>query len=122
MNINKSSGQVEIVSPYGRVYLYTHLTAHTLVSEVHDALSQRRRWNDADYLTKMIFCRMIPLECWQEETGFGIGTQLYADVNLLVTVDTTKEIVTIQSAEDKFDKIVLSFEDFVQSFPNQAML
>jgi hypothetical protein len=122
MDINKSSGQVEIVSPYGRIYLYTHKTAHTLVSEVHDAMQQRKRWDDPDYLSKMIFCRMMPLECWQEETGFGIGTQLYADVNLLITVDTVKQQISIQSAEDKFDKIQLSFEDFVGSYTDHANL
>ena len=122
MEINKQSGQVEIVSPYGRVYLYTHDTAHTLVSEVHDALSQRKRWDDPDYLTKMIFCRMLPLECWLEEKGFGIGTQMYADINLLVTVDTVKQVISMQSATDKFDKIELSFDDFVDSYPNHASL
>lgn len=122
MEINKQSGQVEIVSPYGRVYLYTHDTAHTLVSEVHDALSQRKRWDDPDYLTKMIFCRMLPLECWLEDKGFGIGTQMYADINLLVTVDTVKQVISMQSATDKFDKIELSFDDFVDSYPNHANL
>lgn len=122
MEINKQSGQVEIVSPYGRVYLYTHDTAHTLVSEVHDALSQRKRWDDPDYLTKMIFCRMLPLECWLEDKGFGIGTQMYVDINLLVTVDTVKQVISMQSATDKFDKIELSFDDFVDSYPNHASL
>jgi len=122
MEINKQSGQVEIVSPYGRVYLYTHDTAHTLVSEVHDALSQRKRWDDPDYLTKMIFCRMLPLECWLEDKGFGIGTQMYADINLLVTVNTVKQVISMQSATDKFDKIELSFDDFVDSYPNHASL
>jgi hypothetical protein len=122
MEINKQSGQVEIVSPYGRVYLYTHDTAHTLVSEVHDALSQRKRWDDPDYLTKMIFCRMLPLECWLEDKGFGIGTQMYADINLLVTVDTVKQVISMQSVTDKFDKIELSFDDFVDSYPNHANL
>lgn len=122
MEINKQSGQVEIVSPYGRVYLYTHDTAHTLVSEVHDALSQRKRWDDPDYLTKMIFCRMLPLECWLEDKGFGIGTQMYADINLLITVDTVKQVISMQSVTDKFDKIQLSFDDFVDSYPNHASL
>lgn len=122
MQINKSSGQVEIVGPYGRVYLYTHNTAHTLVSEVFEALSQRKRWNDADYLSKMVFCRMIPLECWKQDTGYGIGTQLYADVNLLITLDTVKQNITIQSATDMYDKFHMSFDDFVNSYVSSADL
>jgi hypothetical protein len=122
MQINKSSGQVEIIGPDGRVYLYTHRTAHTLVSEVYDALSQQKRWDDPDYLSKMVFCRMIPLECWKEETGFGIGTQLYADVNLLVTLDTVKQTITIQSASNLHDKFHMSFSEFIDSYVNNAAL
>jgi hypothetical protein len=122
MQINKSSGQVEIIGPDGRVYLYTHHTAHTLVSEVYDALSQQKRWDDPDYLSKMVFCRMIPLECWKEETGFGIGTQLYADVNLLVTLDTVKQTITIQSASNLHDKFHMSFSEFIDSYVNNAAL
>jgi hypothetical protein len=122
MQINKSSGQVEIIGPDGRVYLYTYHTAHTLVSEVYDALSQQKRWDDPDYLSKMVFCRMIPLECWKEETGFGIGTQLYADVNLLVTLDTVKQTITIQSASNLHDKFHMSFSEFIDSYVNNAAL
>lgn len=120
MHINVDSGQVEVISPDGRVYLYTHHSASSLVRDVFNALSERKRWDDADYLTKMVFCRMIPMECWMDETGYGIGTQLYADVNLLITLDTVKQIITIQSAIDKHYKYCLSFEEFVTSYLEQA--
>jgi hypothetical protein len=122
MEINKSSGQVEIIGPYGRLYLYTHNTAHTLVSEVYEAMSQKKRWDDPDYLSKMIFCRMMPLECWMEEVGYGIGTQLYADINLLVTVDTVNQTITIQSATNLYDKFHMSFNEFINSYLNNAEL
>lgn len=116
------SGQVEVISPYGRVYLYTHDGAASLVNDVHGALSQRQRWDDADYLSKMVFCRMVPMECWKTETGFGIGTQLYADINLLVTLNTVKQTITIQSIEDKYDKYHMSFEEFVTSYIANAKI
>lgn len=120
MQINEQSGQVEIISPYGRVYLYTHLTASALVNDVHEALSLRKRWDDADYLSKIVFCRMVPMECWQNETGYGIGTTMYADVNLLITLDTVKQVITIQSATDKHFKYCMSFEEFVTTFLRNA--
>ena len=122
MDINMNSGQVEILSPYGKVYLYTHDTADTLVSTVHEALALRKRWDDADYLAKMIFCRMITPEHMTDDKGFGIGTQLYADTNLLITLDTMAQVITIQAANVLQDKYSMTFEDFVTSFWKNASI
>jgi hypothetical protein len=120
MNINKDSGQVEIVGPYGRVYLYTHSGAGSLVNDIHSVLSMRQRWDDPDYLAKMVFCKMVPVECWNTDLGFGIGTQLYADVNLLITLDTVNQKILLQSATDKHYKLQNSFKDFVINFLSRA--
>jgi len=120
MNINKDSGQVEIVGPYGRVYLYTHSGAGSLVNDIHSVLSMRQRWDDPDYLAKMVFCKMVPVECWNTDLGFGIGTQLYADVNLLITLDTINQKILLQSATDKHYKLQNSFKDFVVNFLSRA--
>jgi hypothetical protein len=120
MNINKDSGQVEIVGPYGRVYLYTHSGAGSLVNDIHSVLSMRQRWDDPDYLAKMVFCKMVPVECWNTDLGFGIGTQLYADVNLLITLDTINQKILLQSATDKHYKLQNSFKDFVINFLSRA--
>jgi hypothetical protein len=122
MQINKNSGQVVIIGPYGSVYLYTHDTANTLVSDVYDALKEGKRWDDPDYLSKMIFCRMLPLECWLDDKGFGIGTQLYNDVNLLVSVNIMQQSVTIHSMDDKHSKLIFSFQEFIDSYANSALL
>jgi hypothetical protein len=122
MTVNKNSGQVIIIGPYGSVYLYTHDTANTLVKDVYDALQVGKRWDDPDYLSKMIFCRMLPLECWLEDKGFGIGTQMYNDVNLLISVNTVQQIITIHSMEDKYNKIMLTFQEFIDSYANNASL
>lgn len=122
MIVNKNSGQVIIIGPYGSVFLYTHDTADTLVKDVHDALKVGTRWNDPDYLSKMIFCRMLPIECWLEDKGFGIGTQMYNDVNLLISVNTINQTITIHSMEDKYNKTLLTFQEFVDSYANNASL
>lgn len=122
INIIKDSGQVEIIGPYGRVYLYTHDGASSLVNDVHNTLSMRQRWDDADYLTKMVFCRMVPMECRNTDRGHGIGTQLYADVNLLITLDTTTQVIMLQSATDMHYKFKMSFEEFVLEFYKKAQM
>ena len=122
MEMNENSGQVEVVSPYGRIYLYTHDHAARLTNDVYSALAARLRWDDADYLAKIIFCHMVPIECWQEDKGYGIGTQMYADINLLISVDTVKQQVTITSAKDKNFKYQASFKEFVEEYTKGAEL
>lgn len=122
MEINPDSGQVEVISPYGRIYLYTHDHAARLTNDVYSALVGGQRWDDADYLAKIIFCHMVPIECWQDDKGYGIGTQLYADVNLLITVDTVKQMVSITSATDKTFFYRASFKDFIEEYTKGAQL
>ena len=70
MKVVEDSGQIEVISPFGRVYLYTHEQADVLVQQVHDVLSQKTRWDDPDYLSRMLFCNMIPKENWHGEKGY----------------------------------------------------
>jgi hypothetical protein len=122
MELNMNSGQVEVISPYGRIYLYTHDHAARLTNDVYTALAARQRWDDADYLAKIIFCHMVPLECWEQDRGYGIGTQLYVDVNLLISVDTVKQEVTITSAKDKTFFYRSSFKSFIEEYTKGAQL
>lgn len=118
--INMNSGQVEVVGPFGRVYLYTHEYAKQLVGLVHEVLSKNVRWNDPDYLSRMIFCTMVPSNEVNDEDGFGIGTQLYVDINLLITIDTNKLTIEISSYGSGVDNVRMSIEDFVQNFYKTA--
>jgi hypothetical protein len=124
MEINFNTGQIEIVGPYGRVYLYSHNTANELVSVVSDVLSRQVRWDDPDYLSRMIFCRMIPKNKWDDELGFGIGTQLYKDVNMLITLDTVHQTIKISSAFETYitNSITMSFDDFLNKYADSAEL
>ena len=124
MEINFNTGQIEIVGPYGRVYLYSHNTANELVRVVSDVLSRQVRWDDPDYLSRMIFCRMIPKNKWDDELGFGIGTQLYKDVNMLITLDTVHQTIKISSAFETYitNSITMSFDDFLNKYADSAEL
>ena len=124
MEISYNAGQIEIIGPYGRVYLYSHNTADELIAVVDEVLSRKVRWNDPDYLTKMLFCRMIPQDKWNDELGFGIGTQLYTDVNMLLSLDTVHQTIKISSAFETYvsNTISMSFEDFINKYANNAEL
>lgn len=121
-NININSGQVQVIGEHSSIYLYTHDGATTLVSTVHDVLSRRTRWDDPDYLARMLFCAMVPPDKWDGQDGFGIGTQYYIDTNLLMVIDTVKKTIAISSFGAGVDDIVMNLEDFVQNFYNSAEL
>ena len=118
--VNLTSGQIEIIGPHGRVYIYTHSSASKLVAEVHEVLSRKKRWDDPDYLTRMIVCGIIPYDQWNSEFGYGIGTQLYVDINLLISIDTTYQTISISSHGSGVDDVKMELEDFVDNFYKQA--
>lgn len=124
MVINSNSGQVEIIGLYGRVYLYTHSNAKDLINIIQEILTKKVRWDDPDYLTRMIFCKMIPQNEWDNETGYGIGTQLYKDVNILISLDTFHQTIKLSSFENGhfINGKTASFAYFIKNFANDADL
>jgi hypothetical protein len=119
-----NTGQVEIIGPYGRIYLYTHSTADDLINVVNNVLSKNVRWDDPDYLARMTFCKMIPVEDWDNENGFGIGTQLYMDIQMLISLDTVHQTIKISSSFEKYitNSITMSFDDFINKYADSAEL
>lgn len=94
------------------VYLYTHWGGYNLPETVHRALSKRWRWDDPEYLARIIFEEMIkPFP--NEETGFGIDTEKHDDAYRIVTIDCSKEKISITD----FGKTIYesTFEGFVSN-------
>lgn len=120
----ENTGQIEIIGPYGRVYLYTHNNADDLINVVSDVLSKQVRWDDPDYLARMLFCRMIPKDKWDNELGFGIGTQMYVNVNMFISLDTVHQSIKISSNYDLTitRSISISFSDFITKYADNAEL
>jgi hypothetical protein len=118
------TAQVEIFNQYksSPVYLYTKEGVKDLVSKVYEILSMNKRWDDADYLARMIFCAMVPKDKWYEEKGFGIGTTMYQDLDLLITLDVPKQSIKIQSSSDLHGAENMSFQEFVDKFYSNASL
>ncbi len=63
-------GQVKITG----VYLYTHWGATELIKDIKKALGRKQRWDDQEYLARIIFDVMIGNE-QGKETGFGISNE-----------------------------------------------
>jgi len=78
------------------VYLYTHCGAWDLPSTVKAALAKKWRWDDREYLARIIFDAMTEGN-HGKETGYGIGTEVHEDIWRLVTVDCDKRTVTIEN-------------------------
>lgn len=89
------------------VYLYTHWDGSVLPQVLHRGLvsrNARNRWNDAPYLTRILFEEMIRGH-ERQETGYGISAQ--RSDGQLIKVDVAAQTVTIEGREP------VSFEDFI---------
>lgn len=122
MKIEKGSAQIEVIGVFGSVYLYAE-NGKDMIPALYRALSRRKRWNDPDYLARIIFCQMVPEEDWDKSTGYGIGTEMYANIDIIIRVDTTNESLTIQSrSSSTSQKMISNFNDFVTDWASSAQL
>lgn len=93
-------GQIKV----GGVYLYTHYGGSELKQTLQEALKRKQRWQDEEYLTRIIFSEMIKNEV-MEETGYGIGTKMHFDLNSdLIEVDVANQKVKLGSKVYSFEK------------------
>lgn len=74
------------------VYLYTHWGASHIFDDVVTAISQQIRWDDPEYLARIIFDCMKGTEV-TGELGYGIGTSKHGDIERLVIVDCSAKHV-----------------------------
>lgn len=86
------------------VYLYTHWAGSELPEIVREALDSpqgRARWDDASYLTRIIFSRMIQDDVLGE-TGFGIWSSIGDGEDRVVLIDVKNRTVFVNEAEYSF--------------------
>jgi len=76
------------------VWLYTHWHGTELPEIVARAISRGERWQDAEYLTRIIFSEMVKGEI-DGETGYGIGNHQHGDVYRVITVDVDEQTITL---------------------------
>lgn len=70
------------------VYLYTHWRGYELHAIAQEALARKQRWDDPEYLSRIIFDTMTK-GATDRETGFGIGTGLHGDLGYPVVAIST---------------------------------
>jgi hypothetical protein len=68
------------------VVLYTHSGGWNLPEKLHEAINRRARWDDTQYLSRIIFDAMSD-GCQGEETGFGITTKVWDNGHPILVVD-----------------------------------
>ena len=66
-----------------RIYLYSHWGGDTR-AVLRRALSREARWNDSEYLARIIFQAMIGGDT--ETTGFGISATQHGDISYPIPV------------------------------------
>jgi hypothetical protein len=94
--------------PKDAVWLYTHWNGSNIASDLAKALDRSRgtkqsgyldsRWDDAPYLTRIIFCQMCPDKYHNELTSWGISTRMGDNEHTILVVNTDKK--TIHKVEE----------------------
>lgn len=74
------------------IYLYQHYDGDNLYKTVCNAISRKARWDDPEYLTRIIFSEMIK-DHIDDTTGYGIGTSQHGDIEYLVEVDIDNQTI-----------------------------
>jgi len=91
------------------VHMYTHWGASTLENTLRAALKRGLRWDDEEYLARIIFCEMVKDEI-DGETGYGLSID---------TGDTQFSLIVKDGKVTKEDKTTVSFEDFIKEEDSQ---
>ena len=94
------------------VYLYTHWGAYTLPKDVAVALDSqagRGRWEDPEYLARIVF------DCMKKddttgETGFGISTH-EGDAQFVIEVDSAKQTVRHEDQSYTFEEFISAYKE-----------
>ena len=89
------------------VYLYTHWQGTDLPGILRDALAKRWRWDDCQYLTRIIFDEMTENQ-HGEEVGFGISAFVGDGDDRILTVNCKKQVVSN-------GKKTVSFQEYIKN-------
>lgn len=102
-----------------QLFFYTHWEGMVLPAKLQMALMRKQRWTDPGYLARIIFCELVGDNNWNEETGYGISTTTYGDIQYdYLVVDmpsmTVERVALAYETGADFSKPVQSwtFEDF----------
>ena len=103
------------------VFLYTHWGSgdfgpryldDRVVEDVRTIIRRGKRLSDPEYLARIVFDQMT-LGRQGQDTGAGIGATQHGDIDILVTIDTTKRTVRVDDIWEK-TSTTQTFQEFAQ--------
>lgn len=108
-------------TPTSGVYLYTHNGGYDLPSVVQAALRRARNcWDDAQYLTRVIFCEMVR-EDVEGTGGYGISARIGDNSYPIIVVDTSSGMIGfatepgMRESPQPYPEKKLTFEEFINA-------
>lgn len=98
-------GNIIVKNKGEEVYLYTHWRGHDLPETLQRALKRKQRWDDHQYLARIIFNTMTR-GSEDSETGYGISSKQH-DGGVDITVD-------VEHQEVRWEGKAWSFEEYIK--------
>lgn len=93
---------------HGTVYLYTHWGGTELAETVQAALKREERWDDAEYLARIVFQQMLGDD--DGATGFGISTGIHGDIeHPLIVLDTSTRTIAFYERDGERELMAMPF-------------
>lgn len=84
----------QVVMANSGVVLYQHDDGKSVYDAVYKALLRRKRWDQEDYLTRIIFSIMIRGRV-EEEAGHGIRSWVDSNIKYTIRVDVENQTVIL---------------------------
>jgi hypothetical protein len=110
--MRKMGARTQVYIKDEKVYLYSHWDSGSIKKIVAKALVKRWRWDDPEYLARIIFEEMIGNQKGTE-MGFGIGTSQHQDLDNMITIDCAKQKILYYPKAYVKKSEIFSFEDFI---------
>ena len=97
---------VKLVDGNSTVFLYTHNYGGILPAILRNALAKKERWDDGQYLARIIFQEMLGSD--KGTTGYGISSIVRDGSDKILVVDVSDQ--TVSMANKKW-----SFSDYLDT-------
>ena len=97
------------------VVLYTHWGAKDMLMNLKTVLKRKKRWSDAPYLSRMIFCKMVEGD-ERGETGYGIMTCNIGDAEEEIVVDCDRQEVIVKSMKHSSFNKTYTFSELAEQY------
>lgn len=98
---------IVVTNRHNHIVLYTHWAGTELPDILKSALKRgESRWDDFQYLTRIIFCEMIKGDV-MDTTGYGISQEIGDGDDRVLTVNVDRQTVT------DYNHKTWSFEEYI---------